>query len=191
MAGAAGLVEAGADDDPYRARAVARVVGESHRSGATLANQSSVRVSMRGRRTEHGHGNGTQTYKSWQGMWQRCTNPRHGHWLRYGGRGIGVDPAWRDFKVFLSDMGPRPAALTLDRVDNNKGYSKANCRWATSRQQALNRSTGCRKNPELVQWLCRLHNQRVSYRDLALVTGISRDTLRRWCSADARHDPSG
>ena len=139
----------------------------------------------------HGHGNGTPTYKSWQGLWQRCTNPKDIHWARYGGRGLAVDAKWKQFPVFLADMGVRPPHCTLDRVDNDRGYSKDNCRWATASQQASNRSTSQRQSPALVDWLRRLKARGPSNQDLALVTGISRDTIRRWCSADARQDHTG
>lgn len=80
----------------------------------------------------------TPTYNSWRGMKQRCLNPNHEHYSRYGGRGITVCKAWLKFENFLEDMGERPLGKTLERKDNDKGYSKANCCWATRRVQRLN-----------------------------------------------------
>jgi hypothetical protein len=58
----------------------------------------------------------------------------------YIGRGISYDPYWEKFENFLADMGERPAECSsLDRKDNDKGYSKENCRWATVIEQARNR----------------------------------------------------
>lgn len=75
-------------------------------------------------------------------MWRRCTNPRRPQFRYYGGRGIRVCERWRDFSVFLSDMGERPSpAHSPDRIDNDRGYEPGNVRWATQREQTRNRRT--------------------------------------------------
>lgn len=91
----------------------------------------------------HGHSKGgvSSTYSSWANMKTRCTNPSSQDWKDYGGRGITFDPAWASFEKFLADMGERPPGMTLDRKDNDGNYSKANCRWATQKEQARNSRT--------------------------------------------------
>jgi len=89
---------------------------------------------------QHGHSKPrTPTYISWQQMKARCLNPRHEKFPLYGGRGIEVCTEWLKFENFLADMGERPDGTTLDRLDNNRHYCKANCRWADQKTQQLNR----------------------------------------------------
>lgn len=78
-------------------------------------------------------------HHSWRSMKARCLRKTHHAYARYGGAGITVCERWMSFPDFLEDMGPRPENTTLDRIDNTKGYSKENCRWATWTQQQRNR----------------------------------------------------
>jgi len=69
----------------------------------------------------------------------RCENPRHPSYPRYGGRGIRICARWHVFENFLQDMGERPPGLSIDRIDNDLGYFKENCRWATRSEQMKNK----------------------------------------------------
>lgn len=80
-----------------------------------------------------------RVYRIWRNMLTRCTNPNGKDYASYGGRGITVCKRWESFENFLEDMGEPPSHLTLDRLDNNAGYSKENCAWRTPVDQARNR----------------------------------------------------
>jgi hypothetical protein len=79
------------------------------------------------------------TYTSWRCMVQRVTNPKHPRHASYGGRGITIDPAWRNsYVTFLHDVGERPNGMTLDRIDVNGNYAPGNVRWADAVTQRAN-----------------------------------------------------
>lgn len=78
-------------------------------------------------------------FRIWKGMRARCSNPRHNDFKLYGGRGISVCDRWSDFAAFVEDMGPRPAGLSIDRINVNGNYEPGNCRWATAKEQANNK----------------------------------------------------
>lgn len=108
-------------------------------------------------------------YTIWKGMRSRCLSKSDGAWRNYGGRGIAVCREWDDFMVFLRDMGMRPSAShDLDREDNDKGYSKDNCRWITHQANLNNRRTNRRitydgKCQTIAQWSVELG---IKYRTL-------------------------
>ncbi len=81
----------------------------------------------------------TPENKVWSSMRERCLNPHHMHYARYGGRGVTVCARWAVFETFYADMGPRPPGTTLERRNNDKGYSPDNCVWASRKDQQRNR----------------------------------------------------
>ena len=76
---------------------------------------------------------------AWRLMLNRCYRTNSQDYPLYGGRGIRVCERWHTFNNFLQDMGERPDDMTLDRIDNDNSYKLSNCRWATPKEQALNR----------------------------------------------------
>lgn len=104
------------------------------RSGRT---RSCGHLKTGNRRTHNQHG--TKLYNTWLNIKQRCRNKNHPSYKNYGGRGIDYDPAWESFEVFSADVGEPPSNnYSLDRIDNSKGYSKENVRWATRATQSRN-----------------------------------------------------
>lgn len=100
--------------------------------------------------TTHGLSNKTNTYRSWKEMRNRCNNPKAQNYKWYGGRGIIICERWDSYQAFLSDMGDRPEGKTLDRKDSDGNYEPSNCKWSTSKEQALT-NRGCFKKVEKVK----------------------------------------
>lgn len=88
----------------------------------------------------------SKEYFAWVHMKGRCNNPKNEKYPNYGGRGIKVCDRWESsFESFLSDMGEAPTKKhTIDRIDVNGDYCPDNCRWATFKEQSLNKTNSVR-----------------------------------------------
>ncbi len=112
----------------------------------------------------------TSIHNIWSGIRERCRNANSAGFKRYGGRGIDMCDRWYDsFEAFYEDMGPRPAGMSVDRIDNDKGYSPENCRWATVSEQAQNTS----KNT-IVEY----NGESMALAEAARRSGVKRGTIK-------------
>jgi hypothetical protein len=111
----------------------------------------------------------TRTYMCWRNMISRCDHKSTHQYYLYGGRGITYSKRWKKFENFLTDMGECPANLTLDRVNPNGNYSKRNCRWATTKQQAANKRTSI---------YLKMNGLKLCISEWARITGIGKTTLK-------------
>lgn len=114
---------------------------------------------------------GKRIYIIWNNMKQRCGNPNATEYTRYGGQGITVCEEWMDFAGFYRDMAPGYSDdMTLERIDNTKGYCKENCRWATRLEQSRNK-----RNVPLFMFQGKMR----ALGEIATIIDIKKDTLYR------------
>lgn len=113
----------------------------------------------------------TNLYHVWQGMKSRCMNKDNKAYKNYGGRGITVCDEWKDdFQTFYdwAMNNGYSDGLTIDRIENDKGYYSDNCRWVTNKEQQRNK-----RNNFIVSF----HGEEVPLSVVSEKTGIDRDTL--------------
>lgn len=116
--------------------------GASQSCGCLRAELSSVRMVTHGQ--NRGLGKTTSEYLTWRNIKSRCYNKNNTGFYLYGGRGIKVCDRWlNSFENFFADMGKKPSKLhSIDRYPNKNGdYKPTNCRWATEKEQHMNKRT--------------------------------------------------
>lgn len=114
------------------------IAGSSLISGRTTSCGCRSREVCKRRNTTHGR-SATTDYGLWKAMVQRCHDPNHVTYKYYGARGTQVCDRWRQFENFAEDMLPRPfPRASIDRIKNEEGYYKENCRWVLKQMQSRN-----------------------------------------------------
>jgi len=123
------------------------------------------------------HGLSSQAaYPSWYDMKQRCNNPMHTAYKYYGERGISVCQRWDKFENFLEDMGERPEGLTIERINNDLGYFKDNCCWATRAEQIHN-SRQAKLTEKIVAEIRQLRSLGAKMANLATIYNVAPNTI--------------
>jgi hypothetical protein len=105
-------------------------------TGRKLTDEHKRKIGMKSKK--HGMWK-SGVYSSWQAMKRRCDDKNWEHAYLYFDRGIKYCEEWVKFENFYRDMGDRPKGKTLDRINNDGDYEIGNCRWATPRDQQMNR----------------------------------------------------
>ncbi|OEZ92148.1 hypothetical protein JAB9_47130 [Janthinobacterium sp. HH107] len=144
-------------------------VRSQHLSSGATQSCGCLTVERNRDRATHGMSR-TTTHVIWKTMRARCQNPTASGYADYGSRGITVCEAWDSFEVFLADMGERPPGMSIERIDNSKGYAPENCRWASNSEQCRNR-----RSTHLIEY----RGKTQCRKDWAIELGVTAQRLNR------------
>lgn len=124
---------------------------------------------------------GTKLHRAWGDMKSRCVNPKNDFFKNYGGRGISVCEEWQTFEPFRdwSFANGYSEELSIDRINNNGNYEPSNCRWATAREQSLNK-----RSTRFVT----INGEKITLHELAEKSGIPKHRLEYRYDAGIRDD---
>lgn len=154
------------------------VLANSLRNGLTVSCGCRRQETLNAGRERHG-ASAHSAYKTWKAMMARCFDESDKDFPNYGGRGISVCTRWHDLTAFIADVGEKPRGHSLERIDNSKGYSPENCRWATPLEQGANK----RNNRMVVVGGVEFHVAEASRK-----FGITENTFRRRLEAGMTGD---
>lgn len=135
----------------------------SHLTDGLIKSCSCYAISVN---TKHGM-NKTRTYGIWEGIVRRCASKStRKKDVRY--KTLGMDDRWKSFTAFFSDMGEAPTGMSIDRINNDAGYSKENCRWTTQYEQSRNTSRNI---------LITINDEKLCATDAAKLLGLSKSCI--------------
>lgn len=151
--------------------------GNSHIVTTSHLNGNSVRSCgcLKKINKQYKNGKESRNHYIWRGIVQRCTNKNSKDYKNYGERGVTVCDRWNHkrggcFKNFLEDMGEPPTHKhQIDRINNDDGYYKENCRWVLPKENNRNR-----RNNHLIPF----NGEKLCLTEMAEKYGINRVTLR-------------
>ena len=159
-----------------RAPAYTVMQGKILSCGCLAAEMIGDRSRKHGHCSTNGDGQHSKTYRAWNNMRLRCSNPKNRRYGSYGARGIKVCDRWQIFANFLADIGVAPQGLTLERRDNDGDYEPDNCCWAAPLDQARNRST-TKLNVVSAALIRYMHRRGETFESLGHAFGVTATTI--------------
>lgn len=118
---------------------------------------------------------GTKVHETWDGIVDRTTRPNSHRYPEYGAKGITIHPDWLVFENFYRYVGDPPSKQhTIDRIRNDRGYEPGNVRWATKKEQAINRRT-----TKFVE----VDGRVLTLTDASVAYGVTKSTMTKWLKA--------